>query len=221
MKLLDHPLLRNFEGPARRTEIMSGMVSLPQAPGVYAWCFHQVPPGVPAAGCLSHGGSPMLYVGISPDGRSSPSSRQDLRSRIRHHLGGNAEGSTLRRTLGILLSGQSGFPLRRVGSGKRMTLTHLGEQWLDGWLDENALLFWRTTEQPWLLEEEIIASVSCPLNLRGNESHPFSRLLRDLRSAAFAEARLNAIAAEGNQSRNPEALRGDTTVPARRGNARE
>jgi hypothetical protein len=23
-----------------------------------------------------------------------------------------------------------------------MTLTHLGEQWLDRWLDENAMLFW-------------------------------------------------------------------------------
>ena len=35
MNLRDHPLLRDFEGPARRLEIMSGGVSLPQAPGVY------------------------------------------------------------------------------------------------------------------------------------------------------------------------------------------
>lgn len=221
MILRDHPLLRDFKGPARRTDIMSGTVSLPQAPGVYAWCFRQLPPGVPSTGCLSHEGWPMLYVGISPDGRSRPSSRQGLRSRIRHHLGGNAEGSTLRRTLGILLAGQSGFPLRRVGSGKRMTLTHLGEQWLDDWLDDNALLFWRTVEQPWLLEEEIIASVSCPLNLRGNENHPFSRALRDLRSTAIAEARSNAIAAEGNQSRRTEFLRGGTAAQARRDNERE
>lgn len=221
MNFRDHPLLRDFEGPARRLEIMTGGVSLPQAPGVYAWCFRQVPPGVPSTGCLSHGGSPMLYVGISPDGRSRPSSRQGLRSRIRHHLGGNAEGSTLRRTLGILLSELSGFPLRRVGSGKRMTLTHLGEQWLDGWLDDNALLFWRTVDQPWLLEEEIIASVSCPLNLRGNENHPFSRALRDLRSAAIADARSSAIAAEGNQSRRTEFLRGGTAAQARRENARK
>ena len=221
MNVRDHPLLRDFKGPARRTDIMSGTVSLPQAPGVYAWCFAEPPPGVPLIDCLSDEGHPMLYVGISPDSRSKPGSRQCLRSRIRHHLGGNAEGSTLRRTLGILLSRQSGFPLRRVGSGKRMTLTHLGEQWLDGWLDENALLFWRTVGQPWLLEEEIIASVSCPLNLRGNGNHPFSRALKDLRSAAIAEARSNAIAAEGNQSRRTEALRGGTAAPARRENGRE
>jgi hypothetical protein len=60
---------------------------------------------------------------------------------------------------------------RRIG--KRMTLTHLGEQWLDQWLDESALLFWRPVDRPWLLEEAIIANVSCPLNLKGNGSHPF------------------------------------------------
>jgi hypothetical protein len=221
MNLLDHSLLRDFEGPVRRAEIMSGTVSLPQAPGVYVWCFRQAPPGVPSSDCLSHGGWPMLYVGISPDGRSRPGSRQGLRSRIRHHLGGNAKGSTLRRTLGILLSGQSGFPLRRVGSGKRMTLTHLGEQWLDRWLDENALLFWRTVEQPWLLEDEIIRNVSCPLNLRGNEKHPFNTVLRGLRSAAIAEARSNPIAAEGNQSRNPRAIPGNPVSAAEPGNTGE
>lgn len=202
MNLLEHPLLQGFEGPARRADIVSGRVLLPQAPGVYAWCFAKPLPGVPFADCLFHEGYPMLYVGISPDSRSKPSSRQGIRSRVRHHLCGNAEGSTLRRTLGALLAEQNGFPLRRVGSGKRMTLTHLGEQWLDRWLDDNALLFWRPIDQPWLLEEEIIANVSCPLNLRDNEQHPFNRSLRDLRSAAIAEARRNAVASEVNQRRN-------------------
>lgn len=202
MKLLDHPLFHEFEGPATRAEIVSGRVQLPQAPGVYAWCFKAPPPGVPASDCLSHDEWAMLYVGISPDSRSKPNSRQGLRSRVRHHLCGNAEGSTLRRTLGVLLSGQSGFPLRRVGSGKRMTLTHLGEQWLDCWLDENALLYWKTVDQPWLLEEKIIAQVSCPLNLRGNDAHPFNKALKELRSAAIVEARSIPIAAEGNQSRS-------------------
>lgn len=208
MKLLDHPLLQGFEGPATRTDIVARGVQLPQAPGVYVWCFRATTPGVPATNCLSYGEWVMLYVGISPDSRSKPNSRQGLRSRIRHHLCGNAEGSTLRRTLGILLSEQSGFPLRRVGSGLRMTLTHLGEQWLDRWLDENALLFWRAVDQPWHLEEEIIANVSCPLNLRGNEAHPSNRSLREARSAAISEARKTPIAAEGNQSRNP---RGETS----------
>jgi hypothetical protein len=43
-------------------------------------------------------------------------------SRVRYHLQGNAEGSTPRRILGILLEEKSGFPLRRVGSGSTTPL---------------------------------------------------------------------------------------------------
>jgi hypothetical protein len=39
MNLLEHPLLHGFEAPARRADIASEGVLLPQAPGVYAWCF--------------------------------------------------------------------------------------------------------------------------------------------------------------------------------------
>jgi hypothetical protein len=211
MKLLDHPLLKGFSGPVSRTDIVERRIQLPQAPGVYVWCFRTIPPGVPALNCLSHGEWVMLYVGISPDSRSKPNSRQGLRSRIRHHLCGNAEGSTLRRTLGILLLEQSGFPLRRVGSGKRITLTHLGEQWLDRWLDENALLLWRAVDQPWHLEEQIIADVSCPLNLRGNEAHPFNKKLKEVRYTAISEARKTPVADEGNQSRNPRGAPADVS----------
>jgi hypothetical protein len=201
MDLREHPLLREFVGPARRSQFLSGTVEIPNAPGVYLWCFRQPLPGVPLKDCLTHEDWPMLYVGISPDKRSNPNSRQGLRARLRYHLSGNAEGSTLRRTLGILLSEQSGFPLRRVGSGKRMTLTHLGEQSLDSWLNDNALIFWRTLDEPWYLEDEIMQSVSCPLNLRGNEHHPFIATLRAARAAAISVARSTPIAAEGNQSR--------------------
>jgi len=76
MNLLQHPLLQDFEGSARRVDIVSGQISMPQAPGVYAWCFTKPPPGVPLTDCLSHEGCPMLYVGISPDSRSKPGSRQ-------------------------------------------------------------------------------------------------------------------------------------------------
>ena len=40
-------------------------------------------------------------------------------NRIRYHFRGNAEGSTLRLTLGCLLIKPLGIELRRVGSGKR------------------------------------------------------------------------------------------------------
>ena len=49
-----------------------------------------------------------------------------MRERIRYHYQGNAEGSTLRLTLGCLLSEELDIELRRVGSGKRMTFAEGG-----------------------------------------------------------------------------------------------
>ena len=98
----------------------------------------------------------LLYIGISPDKKNKPQSRQHLKKRVTNHYKGNAEGSTLRRSLGILLTQESNYPLRRVGSGKRMTLTHNGEQWLDDWMDKNAFVFWVEHQSPWELEEELL-----------------------------------------------------------------
>jgi len=54
---------------------------------------------------------------------------------MRDHFTGNAEGSTLRLTLGCLLSETLNIKLRRVGRGKRHTFTNPGEIILDthGW----------------------------------------------------------------------------------------
>ncbi len=72
----------------------------PRTPGVYGWFFRTAPTGVPCEGCLTRDSFTLLYVGISP-GRDV--STQNLRSRVRYHFRGNAEGSTLRLTLGCLL----------------------------------------------------------------------------------------------------------------------
>jgi hypothetical protein len=68
------------------------------------------------------GKASLLYVGISPPPKNGAKpSKQTMRERIRYHYQGNAEGSTLRLTLGCLLSEELDIELRRVGSGKRMT----------------------------------------------------------------------------------------------------
>ena len=88
---------------------------VPARPGVYAWYFTEPLPYVATSACHRAAGQLLLYVGISPkapplNGRSP--SKSTLRQRIRTHYFGNAEGSTLRRTLGCLLDIQ----LRRVGA---------------------------------------------------------------------------------------------------------
>src|SRR6476620_6502385 len=72
-----------------------------RSPGVYAWYFDQVPPGISATRCHRLGDRTLLYVGISPKEppkNGAPESRQTLRSRLRTHFSGNAAGSTLRLT---------------------------------------------------------------------------------------------------------------------------
>ncbi|WP_256349957.1 GIY-YIG nuclease family protein [Enterobacter sp. ENT03] len=157
--------------------------------------FKEIPPGVPADNCITCDGYTLLYIGISPDQRGKPNSRSNLRKRIKTHYSGNAAGSTLRRTLGVLLSGVSSFSLRRVGSGSRMTFTHPGEQWLDVWMEKNAKVHWIPVEAPWELEDTLIASIPLPLNIQGN-AHYFKVKLSGLRSQAAAEARLMEIADE-------------------------
>ena len=60
---------------------------------------------------------------------------------------GNAEGSTLRLTLGCLLAKTLEIELRRVGSGKRRTFAD-SESALSAWMGENAFVCWIETSQP-------------------------------------------------------------------------
>lgn len=167
---------------------------VPDRPGVYAWYFRQVPPGVDTTGCITVDGLALLYVGISPkepptNGRAP--SRSSLRKRLRTHFGGNAAGSTLRRTLGCLLAETTGFPLRRVGSGERLTLTNPGEQALDDWMSRNALVTWLAIDKPWELEREILRSgLPLPLNIRDNPSGSHVTFMREVRNHAMSAARL-------------------------------
>jgi hypothetical protein len=184
-----------------RDEVLRVLSPVPSANGLYAWYFRDLPASVPTDGCLTVDGKTLLYVGIAPDTRSKPNSSASLLSRIRYHYTGNAEGSTLRRTLGVLLANKSGFPLRRVGSGKRFTLTHAGEQHLDEWMRENAFVAWITHPEPWLIERVLLGEVSCPLNITHNKHHPFVVTLKQMRREALRQAREMPVANEHNQKR--------------------
>jgi hypothetical protein len=150
-----------------------------------------IPPAIDTSHCACSNGLTLLYTGISPthpptNGRASSS--QALRSRIKTHYVGNAEGSTLRKTLGVLLAAEFGIELRRVGSGARMTFG-MGEQVLSAWMAENAFVHWVLHEQPWELERELIASLDVPLNLAGNTRNIFHATLTRIRADAVARAR--------------------------------
>jgi hypothetical protein len=110
---------------------------------------------------------------------------QNLRKRVQYHYRGNAEGSTLRFSLGCLL----GLELRRVGSGKRMTFCQGGEANLSQWMAENAQVCWIEHDEPWTMESELISRLDLPLNLDQNSHNPFHSRLKELRSQARQRAR--------------------------------
>jgi hypothetical protein len=142
------------------------------------------------SGCHSFGGATLLYTGISPkrpplNGRAP--SKGQLRQRIVTHYAGNAEGSTLRKTLGCLLAPDLGIQLRRVGSGSRRTFVD-GEQTLSRWMADHALVSFVPHGLPWELEDELIATLDLPLNLDGNSRNAFHVQLTEVRKRAVATA---------------------------------
>jgi hypothetical protein len=188
-----------------RDEVFVRAGGAPDTPGVYAWYFSTVPQAVDPTGCYLVDGWTLLYVGISPkepptNGRQP--SRSTLRQRLRTHFGGNAAGSTLRKTLGCLLSDEIGASLRRVGSGARYTLTNPGEQRLDAWLATHARVAWVATPEPWRLEREILASgLPLPLNIRDNPCLAHTQVVQAARERAMRAAELLPIVADSGGPR--------------------
>lgn len=174
-----------------RAEVLAKPRPVPQAPGIYAWYFREIPPDVPRKDCTVHQEFTLLYIGIAPtrpfvNGKAA--SVRTLSSRLREHMIGPSEASTLRLSLGCLLSARLGLDLRRVGTGRRMTFG-AGERVLSEWMAQNALVAWTIHDHPWEIEEQLIETLSLPLNLAHNHHHPFYTTLSGCRAAARKRAR--------------------------------
>jgi hypothetical protein len=176
--------VESFRHPRRlysRSEVLTHPSPVPDRPGVYGWYFRTIPDAVDASRCNEINGLRLLYVGIAP--RRAIGSRASLRSRLRSHYRGNAEGSTLRLTIGCLL----GLELRRVGSGTVMTFGP-AEVDLSNWMADNAFVTWVEDSKPWLLESTLISGLDLPLNLDQNTQHSFHPSLSQLRREARRRA---------------------------------
>lgn len=170
-----------------RAEVVADPCPVPPASGVYAWFFREIPPKVPTGGCIQRDDWTLLYIGISP---KTATSNGTLQSRLGYHMGKtgreNAEGSTLRMTLGCLLSEALGIRLERPRN--RFTFG-LGEAILTEWIGRNCYVAWTVDPEPWQLEELLIGSLNLPLNIKGNNRHPFCATLKTLRKCRKAAAR--------------------------------
>ena len=193
----------NFSAAQRytREEIFAEPSPVPAEAGAHGWWFRDIPGEIDVSGCEQRDGLTLLYVGISPgpprtDGK--PQVPQDLRKRIRYHFGaGNAsaDGSTLRKSLGVLLGDHLGFALRRIGSGKRQTFAG-GEAVLTQWMADNASVSWVLHPEPWYLEAKLLNALDLPLNIQDNDHNAFAPQLKKLRRDAAVKAGKMRVLAE-------------------------
>jgi len=104
---------------------------------------------------------------------------------------GNARGSTLRFTLGCLLSEELGISLHPKDSSGYWLAE--GEARLSDWLEQNAAVAWTVHPRPWEVEPDLIRRLSLPLNLQHN-AHPFVAPLRRMRADARERAKVMPMA---------------------------
>ena len=165
-----------------RSECLSHPSPVPASYGLYGWYFHELPTGVDGSGCVRKLGCTLLYVGIAPSrpvGHNGLPSTQSLRNRIRMHYAGNAEGSTLRRSLGVLL--RTKLKLQADLTRKSKSFGE-GEARLSDWMERYAYVSWIEHPEPWAIEKQVIERLDLPLNLAHNRAHPFWMNLTEARS---------------------------------------
>jgi predicted GIY-YIG superfamily endonuclease len=173
-------------------EIEKNKKVIPCQPAVYAWYFKKIknlpknfhyPIENGEIICQEKNGIVLnlYYIGISGNNNY-------LRKRLNQHFNGNAESSTLRYSLGCLLSEHLDIKLQiKAKSSKRFSKNHcikLGENVLSKWLSENAFISFfscddKTTAEK--IEKWLISKVSLPLNIEHNSKHPFCRELKKIR----------------------------------------
>ena len=139
--------MQGLLNPSRLYTAREVLSMAPGMPGVYAFYFDEPPPGIDPAGCHHYDGRWLLYVGKATR----------LRRRLGNDLVRNAAVSTLRLSLGCLLSDKLGLQLQRLPTGKRNFAA--GEK----------QIAWVATEHAAKLESAIITSdIRLPLNIEDN-----------------------------------------------------
>jgi len=182
-----------------REDILKNTNLIPAQNGIYAWYFKTTPninlfkkyyqiesnaKSLFLQDSFKFKNYQLLYIGISP---KDTKSKNNIRNRIKGHMNGNAYGSTLRLSLGCLLSNELNITLNKYGSS-----IHFGEgeEKLSEWINHNAFVTFQTCEKPWDVEKEAIKTLLLPLNIRDNKNSVFKKPLEEIRKNAKRMARL-------------------------------
>lgn len=169
---------------AKPADLVKARQKLPLSNGLYAWwALRGSIPGVPENPHPEDEGLDLFYVGIAPKDASSTAS---LNSRVlNNHMGGNTGSSTFRLTLASLLMDALELTPRKTKT--KYVLPPEQNKVLSEWQKKNLRLTWVEHDEPWTIEDDVVAELKPPLNLAGNSSHPFHSTLKAARSS-FREA---------------------------------
>lgn len=180
-----------------REDILKKPSQVPSQNGIYAWYFKTTPNieifknyfNIDKVTSLLEDSYKikdyqLLYIGISPKDENS---KNNIRQRLRDHMNGNAYGSTLRLSLGCLLSDELNIELQKHGKS-----IHFGdgEKKLSEWITNNTAVAFQVCDKPWNVEDEAIKTLMLPLNLRDNKYSLFKIPLENIRKNAKRIARL-------------------------------
>jgi hypothetical protein len=159
------------------------LATAPPEPGIYAWWASPdaLPREIPVE-LHQETGLALLYVGTSPD---SAGSQGDLSKRIRVHSKRAIGSSTLRRGLAALLYQDFGW--RPIWASTRPALESVDLAALAAWQAEHMAVRWCVVQEPWAIEQAVIAAMRPPMNLEHNAAHPFHATM-SARRRTFAQA---------------------------------
>lgn len=191
---------RESERQVPSSLVRNNTVRVPAEEGVYAWFFEPARLGIRGGYYeVLVEGRALLYVGMVPSRRDS---RKKLRDRLRNHLRNTARQSTLRLSLGALLMEKLSLePIARSDGRVDFGFT---EATLGDWIAEHGWISWVSHPTPWQVESRLVRALRTPLNLQGNETHPFFAILSSARARVREKARRdNTLVTETEKAGEP------------------
>lgn len=116
---------------------------------------------------------PLLYVGATGD---------NLRARLKNHLGLETRASSLRQSAGLLLQDSLGLHVHPIAGERYFCFSD--ETILTEWLLENTLVGICPHDDPFSLEDQFLAAQPGLFNISGCAPTPITHRLRSLRDRA-------------------------------------
>ena len=134
---------------------------LPQKAGFYIICFKKdstTPSELKNATFEIYQNLKVLYVGIT-------NAKRGIRRRnYKNHFNGNAGGSTLRKSLGVLFEYKLIARDKHVSNNKKK-FSKEDEFELSNWMKKNLCFFYKVLQYPDSIEQDLINLLKPPLNL--------------------------------------------------------